>query len=88
MLTTHKKASKIFWSFLNFANFYFVFGFAYFNFVSCIRVERGKKIRYKIPLVGALPQAGFRLTAASRGCSPSNASKPSTPPVAAAVSAP
>jgi hypothetical protein len=30
MLTTHKKGSKYFWSFLSFANFYFVFGFADF----------------------------------------------------------
>jgi hypothetical protein len=45
MLTTHKKASKYFyfWSFLSFANSYFVFDFADFYFVSCIRFESGKE---------------------------------------------
>jgi hypothetical protein len=47
-----------------------------------------KKIRYKIPLVWVLSQASFSLTAAGRGGTSSIGSKPSTPPAAAAVSAP
>ena len=43
---------------------------------------------YKLPLVGVLPQASFRLTMASRGWNPSNGSRPSTPPIVEAVRAP
>jgi hypothetical protein len=79
MLTTHKIASKYIWYFPSFANF---------CFVSCIRFENGKDTRYKVPLMGFLPQASFRLTAAGRGCTPSSGSKPSTPLAAAAAFAP
>ena len=38
--------------------------------------------------MGVLPQASFRLTTVGRGSNPSNGSRPSTPPGAAAASAP
>jgi hypothetical protein len=83
MLNTHKKRGKYFWSFLSFANFYFFILFCFMHKV----LKAVKNIRYKIPLVEVLPQASFRLTAAGRGCNPSNGSKPPTPTAAAAASA-
>ena len=43
---------------------------------------------YKLPLVGVLPQANFRLTTADRGWNPSSGIMPSTPPVAATAVTP
>jgi len=50
--------------------------------------ESSKDKWYKLPLVGVLPQASFRLTTADRGWNPSSGSMPSTPPVAATATAP
>ena len=50
--------------------------------------ESGKDKWYKLPLVGVLPQASFRLTTADRGWNPSSGSMPSTPPIAATATAP
>ena len=50
--------------------------------------ESSKDKWYKLPLVGVLPQASFRLTTAGRGWNPSSGSMPSTPPVAATAAAP
>ena len=50
--------------------------------------ESSKDKWYKLPLVGVLPQASFRLTTAEQGWNPSSGSTPSTPPVAAAATAP
>ena len=50
--------------------------------------ESSKEKWYKLPLVGVLPQASFRLTTADRGWNPSSGSTPSTPSVAATATAP
>ena len=50
--------------------------------------ESSKDNWYKLPLVGVLPQASFRLTTVDRGWNPSSGSMPSTPPVAATATAP
>ena len=50
--------------------------------------ESSKDKWYKLPLVGVLPQASFRLTMADRGWNLSSGSKPSTPHVAATATAP
>ena len=42
--------------------------------------ESSKDKWYKLPLVGVLPQASFRLITTGRGWNPSNGSRPSTPP--------
>ena len=98
MLTTHIKKQGnifgIFWVlqifiwFYGFANFYFVLDFANFLFCFMHKVESSKDTWYKLPLVGVLPQASFRLIAADRDRNSSNDSRPSTPPAAAAVFAP
>ena len=46
------------------------------------------RVWYKLPLVGVLPQASFRLTAVGWGWIQPNSSRPSTPPGSAAVVAP
>ena len=72
---------------MGFANFYLILVMQIFmDFMQVL--ESSKDTWYKLPLVGALPQASFRLTTAGRGSNPSNGSRPSTPPVAAAVRAP
>ena len=50
--------------------------------------ESSKDKWYKLPLVGILPQASFRLTMADRGWNLSSGSTPSTPPGAATTTAP
>jgi hypothetical protein len=50
--------------------------------------ESSKDKWYKLPLVGVLPQASFRLTTAGRGWNPSNGSRPSTLLVTATATAP
>jgi hypothetical protein len=79
MLTTHKEASKYFWSFSRFCKFLFCF---------MHKLKSSNDTRYKVPLVGVSLQASFRLTAAGRGCTPPNRSKPSTLPAAVVASAP
>ena len=62
-------------------------GFA--NFLGFMQaLESSKDTWYKLPLMGVLPQASFRLTTVGRGSNPSNGSRPSTPPGAAAAFAP
>jgi hypothetical protein len=94
MLTTHVK--DIFLVFSKFCKFLFVF--SYPNFYGFSRfckflfgfmqdLESGKDTWYKLPL-GVPPQASFRLTTTGWDWSPSNGSRPSTPPDTAAATAP
>ena len=50
--------------------------------------ESSKDKWYKLPLVGVLPEASFRLTTADRSWNLSSGSMPSTPPVAANATTP
>ena len=50
--------------------------------------ESSKDKWYKLPLVGVLLQASFRLTTTDQGWNPSSSSTPSTPPVAATATTP
>ena len=50
--------------------------------------ESSKDKWYKLPLMGVLPQASFRLTTADRGWNPSNGSMPYTPPVTTTATTP
>ena len=78
MLTTHTRKQVIFFGFfLSFANFYLILvmqifmdfqSFANFCLVSCKVLKAVKdSVWYKLPLVGVLPQASFRLTAIGWG---------------------
>jgi hypothetical protein len=87
MLTTHKKAS-IFGLFLVLQIFILFLVLQIFVLFHAYGFESGKDTRYKVSLVGVLPQSCFRLTAVVRGYTLSNGSKPSTPPAAVAASAP
>ena len=95
MLTTHIKR-KYFWCFLSFVNFYLFLVMQIFMDFLILQIfkgfmqgyERSKDKWYKLPLVGVLPQAGFRLTTAGRGWNSSSGSMPSTPPVTAIATTP
>ena len=95
MLSTHIKR-KYFWYFLSLANFYLFLVMQFFMDFLILQIfmgfmqgyESSKDKWYKLPLVGVLPQASFRLTTADRGWNPSSGSMPSTPPVVATATAP
>ena len=95
MLTTHIKRN-IFGVFLSFANFYLFLVMQIFMDFLILQIfmgfmqgyESSKEKWYKLPLVGVLSQASFRLTTADRGWNPSSGSTPSTPPVATTATAP
>ena len=90
MLTKHtRKKVNIFGFFSRFCQFLFDFSYANFYLVSCKILKAVKdRVWYKLPLVGVLPQASFRLTAVGWGWTQPNGSRPSTPPVSAVVAAP
>ena len=93
MLTTHIK--EIFLVFSKFCKFLFDFSYANFYGFSDFAIFKGfmqgykssKDKWYKLPLVGLLPQASFRLITAGRGWNPSSDSMLSTPPFEATATA-
>ena len=75
-MLTILKSKEIFLVFSEFCKFLFgfmvlqiFFCFRFYKFLFCFRhkIESIKDTRYKLPLVGVLPQASFRLIDVGRG---------------------